>query len=180
MRPENEKRLNKFKKISGFLRWPCALFMLLSAPITWYFATGPIFRHTRYWGIGVAWYDYFGINFKVYSLTAVERGAAAVLFALYWGAALACAFQLFRLLGLYSRGEIFTQRSAAQMRRWGMACVGWGLTKLCFNFVPLVMANVQVTRRFDPSLVLNGLIIIAISWAIDMATEIREENELTV
>ncbi len=179
MRTENEARLRRFKKISRFLRWPCVLFMLAFAPTTWYFATGPIFRHTRGWGIGVAWYSYFGLSYKVYSLNSSERVAAAVLFVLYVGAALLCAFQLFRLLGLYSRGEIFTRESAAQMRRWGLACVAWGFLKIGYFVVPYVLANCQ-HQGLDPGLIVDGLIILAISWSVEMATEIREENELTV
>ena len=46
--------------------------------------------------------------------------------------------------------------------------------------VPLVIANANKKPGEGLSLVVNGLIIVAISWFMEMAAEMREENELTV
>lgn len=108
---------------------------------------------------------------------------SAVAFALYWGAAILCGIELFRLLGFYRRGEIFTTRSARQIRRWGLACVGMGIVKFAYAFLPLVVHNSRL-RATDISTLLStaliGLMIVAISWFMEMAAQIREENELTV
>lgn len=180
MRPENEVRLTKVKKISSFLRVLCALYMLGCVLVLWHLATGPIFGHGRNWGIGILWQGINGIEFKAYSLTVRDRIVAAVFFALYWGIAFLCGLQLFRLLGYYSRGEIFTKESAGQIRRWGIACVAWGIVKFGYALVPLLVANSRRTQDADLSLITNGLIIVAISWFMEMAAEMREENELTV
>jgi hypothetical protein len=136
--------------------------------------------HGPYWGIGTVWYTYNGVGFKAYSLVTRERVIAAVFFALYWGIAILCGLQLFRLLGFYSRGEIFTRKSAGQIRGWGFACVALGIVKLGYALLPFLVANSRRTQGMDLSMIVNGLIIVAISWFMEMAAEMREENELTV
>ena len=180
MRPENEARLTKIKKISGFLRVLCVLYMLGCVWMVWVIARGPIFMHGPYWGIGTVWYTYNGVGFKAYSLVTRERVIAAVFFALYWGIAILCGLQLFRLLGFYSRGEIFTRKAAGQIRGWGLACVALGIVKLGYALLPFLVANSRRTQGMDLSMIVNGLIIVAISWFMEMAAEMREENELTV
>lgn len=180
MRSENEARLTKVKKISGFLRVVCVLYILSCAWMLWLIARGPIFLHGPNWGIGTAWYTYNGVEFKVYSLVTRERLIAAICFALYWGIAILCGLQLFRLLGFYSRGDIFTRKSAGQIRQWGFAIVALGIVKLGYALLPLMVANSRSTQGMDPSIIVNGFAIVAISWFMEMAAEMREENELTV
>jgi len=74
MQPEIEARLTKVRKISGFLRFLCVLYMLSCAWALYITARGPIFHHGPYWGIGTAWYTYGGVEFKVYSLLTRETG----------------------------------------------------------------------------------------------------------
>jgi hypothetical protein len=182
MQPENEIRLAKIKKLSWFFRVICTLFMALCVLQVLFFMTGPIFRHGRDWGIGILWQGYNGVEFKVYSLTLHERVVAAISFALTMTFAFFCGLQLFRLLGFYSRGEIFTRASARQIRLWGFACVAWGIVRVGWLFLPLVLANSErhLGTRMDPGAIFTGLGIVAISWFMEMATEMREENELTV
>lgn len=180
MRAENEANLAKIKKISGILRLICVLFMFGCMLALWRIATGPIFGHGQNWGIGTLWQGVNGLEFKAYSLTVRDRVIAAVIFVLYWGVGFLCGLQLFRLLGFYSRGEIFTKDSAGQIRRWGLACVAWGTVKIAYALVPLLVANSRFTQGADLSLIVYGLIIVAISWFMEMAAEMREENELTV
>lgn len=144
------------------------------------FMAGPVFRHGPYWGIGTLWQGYNGVAFKVYSLTASERVIAAISFALTCGIAFFCGLQLFRLLGFYSRGEVFTGDSARQLRLWGFACVAWGIVKFGWFLLPLAIANSRRYLGAEFSTVFIGLVVVALSWIIEMAAEIREENELTV
>ena len=180
MQPENEARLDRIRKISRVLQAVCTLYILFCVLLFVNSVTGPIFRHGPNWGIGILWQGYNGVQFKVFDLTVRDRVLAAILFTLTCGFALLCGLQLFRLLGYYSRGEIFTRQSAGQIRRWGIACVALGIVKFVYSFVPLVIANSRRTQGPDLSLIVNGLIIVAISWFMEMAAEMREENELTV
>jgi hypothetical protein len=181
MRPENEARLAKIKNLSSFLRVICALFMAVCVLVVAKFATGPVFGHNPNWGLGTVWYYYDGIGFKIYSLTIHERLLALVFYTLTSAAAFFCALQFFRLLGFYSRGEIFTTQAVRQIRLWSSACVAWGIVKLGWWFlVPLVIANSSRQVWPDVTTIVNGLIILAIAWFMEMAAEMREENELTV
>ena len=98
MEPENKATLSKIKRTSGVLRALCVLFMLMCVFALWRIFTGPIFIHGPYWGVGTAWYTYSDVQLKVYSLTARERVTSATFLSLYWGTAILCGFQLFRLL----------------------------------------------------------------------------------
>ena len=180
MRPENEASLAKIKKISWVLRAISALFMLACLAGFFRFITGPIFRHGPYWGIGTVWYGYYGVELKVYSLTVRERAIATLSIALTSGIAFFCGLQLFRLLGFYSRGEVFTRDSVRLLRPWGFACVAWGIVRFGWFFLPFAIANSRRYQGPELSTVFAGLGIVAISWIMDMAAEIREENELTV
>lgn len=177
---DSEAKLNRIRKISWMLRLLSVLYVLSCLRGLWLFATGPVFVHGPYWGIGTAWYTYNGVELKVYSLVTRERAITAFFAALYWGTAILCGVQLFRLLGLYARGEVFTRRSAGQVRKWGLACVAFGLVKLGYAFLPRFVANSRLAHGADAGVVTYGLIFVAISWFMDMAAEICEENELTV
>jgi len=181
MRPKDEVRLAKIRRISWVLSAICVLFMLGCLIAFILSMTGPIFRHGRYWGNGILWQGYSGVEFKVYSLTARERVIVAISLVLEYGAAFFRGLQLFRLLGFYSRGEIFTADSARQLRLWGFACVAWGIVKIGWLLLPLVIADSRHVQGLDlSSAVFVGLGIVALSWIMEMAVEIREENELTV
>lgn len=86
-----------------------------------------------------------------------------------------------RLLGNYSRREIFTLDSARQIRQLGVTCVLWGFVKLAAALLPLMLSspahrNVNLTG----DTVIIGLVIIGISGLAEMAAELREESELTI
>ncbi|HEV2644874.1 MAG TPA: DUF2975 domain-containing protein [Acidobacteriaceae bacterium] len=178
---ENEAKLAKIKNLSSVLRVLCGLFMAMCVLVVVKFATGPVFGHNPNWGLGTVWYYYDGIGFKIYSLTIHERVLALLFYTLTSAAAFFCALQLFRLLGFYSRGEIFTSQAVRQIRLWSFACVAWGIVKLAWYFlVPLAIPNASHHLGPDFDTIIDGLIIVAISWFMEMAAEIQEENALTV
>jgi hypothetical protein len=179
MRPENEARLKKIQAISGLLRAVCTAFLVL---------------------ISVNGAVMFAYIFLVHGATMQSRVLGAVHFAVPWAGMLFCLYYLLRLLGNYSRGEIFTRDSAMQIRRWGLVCVLWGGLQFAQIYVPWAVwahpapipasdrqsYEVEVKnhlvewQRYGGGRVVNGLIIVAISWFMAVAAEMREENELTV
>lgn len=167
MRPENEARLRRIERISEVLRVVCKLFLVLCGLLFLYAVLGL----TGVGGIG----DWFG--------SGTARLVVAGLFAVIAGLAFKCGYHLDRLLGNYSRGEIFTKESAEQIRQWGIACALWGVAKFAIRFLPRVPA---IRELFQPGevhglgLIVNGLIIVAISWFMAMAAEMREEQDLIV
>lgn len=106
-------------------------------------------------------------------LAVVGLGTAAVLFkALHHLRQLACN---------YMRREIFTADSARQIRQFGISCMLWGVVKLVWTFLPLLIPAHRLTgygATIDPLLI--GAVIVGMSWFAEMAAALREENELTV
>lgn len=90
-------------------------------------------------------------------------------------------FHLRRLLDNYSRREIFTAGSAREIRQFGISCILWGVIKTVWAFLPLILLpNPPHTFSLALDSVVIGLVIFGISWFTEMATELREENELTI
>src|SRR5208283_761298 len=204
MRPENEARLRKIKRISGILRMVCKV-ILVSSVLLFLIMTGAwVVSAVKFHGF--FWWG--GYNDPVmFRMTAGDEIVICAYYALRWTAMFLCVFYLHRLLGNYSRGEIFTQDSSRQIRRWGLACVLWGVMSFLWIFVPGAVfthpapyssyghiadngcrdkpqqGDWRIDGRFvqphGGGMMVNGLIIVAISWFMEMAAEIREEQELT-
>jgi hypothetical protein len=140
------------------------------------------------WGmLGGPGHDFMGgnyVNFHIHELTPRDRWVVGVMWATTGGIMFKAVFHIHQLLGNYSRGEIFTRESAWQIRQWGFACVLWGVIKFLWLGVPqLVPAVHRVPGAAEfgvLGVIVNGLILVALSWFTEMAVEMREENELTV
>lgn len=106
-------------------------------------------------------------------LAAVGLGTAAVL--------IKALHHLRRLAGNYLRREIFTAESARQIRQFGYTCMLWGVVKLAWTLLPLLVPAHRMTvysTPLDPILI--GAVIVGLSWFAGLAAELREENELTI
>jgi Protein of unknown function (DUF2975) len=178
MRPENQARLRKIERISGALRVICKLVLSFYVLVVL----------VMVWGmLGGKGHDFMGgnyVNFHIHELTVRDRLIVGGLWAATGGVMFKAVYHLHQLLGNYSRGAIFTKESAWQIRQWGFACVLWGVIKFLWLGVPYVVSAVHrvpgAAEFGGLGMVLNGLIIVAISWFMEMAAEMREENELTV
>ena len=94
---------------------------------------------------------------------------------------LKCLHHLRRLANNYSRQEIFTADSARQIRQFGISCVLWGVVKIAWAFLPLmILADHPPVYNASTDSILMGVIIIGLSWFAEMAADLREENDLTV
>jgi hypothetical protein len=183
MRPENEARLARIKKISWILRWLCKAFLVLC--VFGFLKSARFLATSRCQISGVVHCIYIqsfnGVTYNVSDLTGRDRVVLSVILTLSWGVIFNCGYQLHRLLDNYSRGEVFTTESAGQIRNWGIACVLWGVLDLGWTLMPHMLVN---ARNEQPggglSLVGNGLVIVAISWFMEMAAEMREEQELII
>jgi xanthine/uracil permease len=130
-------------------------------------------------GAKISFYD---VVLPVSDLTIGARMFVGALTAVTLTIMFKCVYHLHRLLGDYSRGEIFTRDSAGQIRQWGICCVLWGGMGIVWAFVPrMVLAHSANTIHAEGgAMIVTGLIIVAISWFMEMAAEMREESELTV
>ena len=97
------------------------------------------------------------------------------------GVILKALYHLRRLLDNYSRREIFTAGSARQIRQFGLSCVLWGVLKVVWAFLPLVLLK-NPPRSFAGSVdaLVMGAVIVGISWFAEMAANLREESDLTI
>jgi len=94
---------------------------------------------------------------------------------------LKAVYHLRRLLGNYSRREIFTADSARQIRQFGVSCMFWGLIKAVWAYLPLAVST-NPPRSFGLTIdsIVIGAVIVGISWFAEMAAALREENDLTI
>ena len=86
--------------------------------------------------IGVDGYQFYG-----HQLSGSYRLLVFVYFTVRSGAMFLFVYYLHCLLGNYSRNEIFTSSSASLIRRWGFACILWGIMKFLFIFLPGVVPS---------------------------------------
>jgi hypothetical protein len=166
MRPENEARLRKIRWVSRSLRVICAVILGLFLLVLGIFTV-----MLCVWGFP----DDFGSG----GIRVVVVGVLAVLMGLLFKS----GYHLYRLLGNYSRGEIFTTGSAEQIRQWGIAWTLMGVMKFSIRFLPrVVLSHMNGPSEGLDGLdeVVSGLIIVAISWFMAVAAEMREEQDLIV
>jgi hypothetical protein len=100
--------------------------------------------------------------------------------ALAFAALLKCVYHLHRLFGDYSHGEIFTRASVGQLRQFGIACLLWGVMNFLWGLSLALSAHPQRTFQGHAGSFVLGAILIVIAWFMDMAVDLREENELTI
>jgi Protein of unknown function (DUF2975) len=174
MQPPNQMRLEKIKKVSSTLRMVCKALMVLA---TLAFLPGCIALLINRGGT----IHSFNTSFVINELTLPSRLILFGIIALTFGIVFRCFFQLNQLLGNYSRGEIFTAKSAGIIRQLGITCVVWGVLNLISSFLPLVISP-QHPKSFEGEFgfVVIGCIVIVISWFMEMAVELQEENDLTI
>ena len=174
MRSETQTRLNKIKKISGILRIVCKVLMTM---IALGFLAGSIALVVNRGGT----LRYFNVGVLIGELTLRGRFLVLAMAALMSGIMFKCFFHLHQLLGNYSRAEIFTAGSARQIRQLGITCMLWGGLNVLSGFIPLAIST-HAPKSFEANFdfVGIGLIIFAISWFMEMAAELNEENELTI
>jgi len=174
MRPENEAKLRKIRRISGFLRGFCKVLLVLIA-IGYLMALVALLAN-RGGSIG-----YFDVWFRVGDLTAWGRLLVVAMSTLTSAVWVWCIYQLHQLFGSYSEGHIFTREAVGHLRQMGVACVLWGVMKVLWVGLERALAGttpvpVQVSAEIIPI----GLIVIVVAWFMDMAVDLQEENELTV
>ena len=174
MRPETEKKVQKIKKVSAFFRIICTGLLSLAALLGVASVVCVIF------GVGGI---NFGLNSPIFwtgGLTLGLRLLLGVVTAVTFTALFKCVYHLQHLFGLYSRGEIFTRESVGHLRSFGVSCVLWGAMTFIWS-ISLALA-VHPTRNVpghgDSTVI--GVVIILIAWFMDMAVDLREENELTI
>jgi hypothetical protein len=116
----------------------------------------------------------------VFGMTAKERLYQGIFYSLNILAVVA----LYRLLSIYEKGVIFSPAISFQIRRLGNLAMAYALLKACG---PILLPHEGLV--FVPTMLLNfllspwlfaGCLIITITWIMDEARKIQEEQEMTV
>ena len=177
MQPENEATMKKIRLVSSILRWACRLLMCFIVLVGVQIEQKILFPGKVVSGV----IGNLGFWFPVAPLTAGGRVLVGLLAAVTFAIVFKCVYHLHRLLGGYAKGEVFTRDSAWQLRQWGWMCVLWGVMKFaCLLIVRAIVPPTLHVVSIWVDTVVTGLAIVAISWFMEMAAEMREENELTV
>jgi hypothetical protein len=172
MQTETQAKLQKIKKVSIIFRVICKVLLALVALLGLCGVLCVAF--------GVGGINYDNVLFQTAGLPLGRRVILSVVTALAFGVLFKCFYHLHRLFGNYSRGEIFTRESVGQLRQFGISCLLWGVVN--FLWVSSLALSAHPARTFHghaDSLAI-GTVIIVIAWFMDMAVDLREENELTI
>ncbi len=172
MRAENETKLRKIKKVSTILRALCTGLLGLIALM------GVACAVCLILGIGAVNFD--NMIVKTTGLPLAYRLVLGAVSTVALGALFQCFYHLRRLFGNYSRGEIFTRESVCQLRWFGIACLLWGVMNFVWGVSLALSAHPAQSFEGHFDSLGIGAIIIAIAWFMDMAVDLREENELTI
>jgi hypothetical protein len=175
MNSEIETKLRKIEKMSIWLRAGCTVLLALTA-IAFIIVTTVVLVGGRGGN-----FNYFDESIPISELTVATRLIVAVVCLLTGVAFAKGLYHVRRLLDNYTRREIFTTDSSEQIRKVGLTCIFWGVVKIMWVFLPLLVlphASYKVMVPLDA--LVMGAVIVVISWFTKMATILREENELTV
>jgi Protein of unknown function (DUF2975) len=175
MRPETEMKLEKVKRISARLRAVCRGFAVLLAILFVVASVGVLV------GSG-ATVSFREMQVPVASLTLAARLALIALIALSMGVLFKGLHHLDRLFRDYTSGNIFTTETAGQIRQLGITSILWTGVNVVWLVAGFGLTNASPPTSFPLHLdsLIIGIIIIVISWFMDAAAEMREENDLTI
>ena len=95
-------------------------------------------------------------------------------------------YHLIRLLGLYSEGKLFTTQTVAQIRQLGVtvmfAPAVWLIVLI--GAAPQIVAAqdrwVNTMSSFPGGALMNGGVLLFVSWIMNEARELRDEQDLVV
>jgi len=175
MDSELERKLRRIQSFSQVFRRICqgallVMFLLLLASIAGIcIGKGGIIRA-------------FDISIPLGTLGGYQRMVMAVVAVLAIAVPIKGLYHLERLFRNYTEGKIFTVASAGEIRQLGITALLWAAANLIW-----IAAAVALTERHLPhsfyfrmDSIAVGVTVIVISWLMEMAAAMREENELTI
>jgi hypothetical protein len=174
MNSSSEAKLRQIERASFVLRALCTALYIPVAVVTLAATVSILAGWTAH-------ISYHGQTFVPSELALSSRLILAAVGLITAAVLIKALHHLRRLACNYMRREIFTADSARQIRQFGIACMLWGVVKLGWTLLPLLIPAQRLTvysTSLDPILI--GAVIVGISWIAEMAAALREENDLTV
>jgi hypothetical protein len=174
MQPEMEIKLKKIKTASSIL-WQCSGLALALLPILIVVVDAVILAG------GYTDIDILDVTHPVAAAPLASRVALVIVLDLWLGVAMKRIYHLFKLFGNYSCGDVFTRPSARHIRQIGVAGLLRSAMSILTLLVPVsLLAHSPHAVKIAFLAALDGVVVIAISWIMEMAAELQEETELTV
>lgn len=174
MQPENRGRLAQIQRFSAVSRVACKVMMWLVAAGA---AAGTVALLSGRGGT----LSFFSVTLPIRELSIAGRLILLALTLATTTVMFLCFLHLHRLFENYSRGEIFTVGSAAEIRRVGVGCMLYGAANIVWAYMPgALLGNGPQHVLAHGEFIGIGVIIAAISRVMEMAADLQEENELTV
>lgn len=188
MRPETQKKLERISrvgKVLGGVWWGLIVLTVL-------FLFMAVIRIIGGRGVGISGLSMsvesnpvasaFGITIPLSALAITQRVIVALVVALALAVQLKALTHLRRLFESYSRGNVFTVEAAHEIRQLGITAILWIVPNILWVVACFFLAREQMPTSIHLELgaVALGLIVTFISWFMDAAAELREENELTI
>jgi len=172
MKPEIQAKLQKIKKVSRIFRMICKVLLVVIAVVS---VICVVCVANGAGGINVD-----NMIFSTAELPLSLRLILGAVTAVMFGTLFKCVYHLHLLFENYSRGEVFTKESVGQLRKFGVACLLWGVMSFLWVLSLALTANPMKSfqAHFDSFVI--GAIIIVIAWFMDIAVDLREENDLTI
>ncbi len=172
MRPDNSKKLRKIRKVSIVFGGVSVVLSAVVALLGLAAVVCVVF--------GVGGINFEGVLFQTGGLSLGHRLILGAVTGVAWAVLFKCFYHLWRLFGNYSRGEIFTRESVGQLRLSGIACLLWGV--MSFLWMLSLAVSLHPTKSFGGHFesFSIGAVLVVIAWFMDMAVDLREENELTI
>lgn len=174
MRPEAEKKKKRIMQFSQVFRKFCQGFLALAA--LGFLAS--IVASLAGRGTILA----FDTAVPLSLLALPQRLIMLAIIGLAMGALLKGLYNLQRLFGSYAHGEVFTRDAVSDIRQLGIAALLWAAANVIWTAsVPSLLVSQPIhVYEFHPDSLVIGIVVIGVSWFMEMAVEMREENELTI
>lgn len=175
MRPEFEKRLEKIKRLSLRFQRVCQGLFIVLVLLLVICVVGILVG-------GDSSVTVFELSIPLHSLLFCQRIILSLIGALGIAVPLKGLYHLDRLFGGFSRGAIFTTQSASQIRQLGVTALLWAAVNLIWIAVAFAFAGGHLPHAiyYRGDSIAMGVIVIVVSWFMEMAAELQEENELTI
>jgi hypothetical protein len=175
MNPSTQLKLQRIQRLSRFLRTLCTALLVLIALLFAFAAIGALSG-----GDASLAFDDIHISLPAYPL--LTRLLLVALVALLLGVLCKALYHLHRLFSQYVAGHILTAGAARQIRQIGWTAILWFALNLLTGFA--LIRWLDAAHHAAPPLRLDalflGLLLIVISWFIQAAAELQEENRLTI
>jgi Protein of unknown function (DUF2975) len=188
MRPETQKKLERIRRIGKVLSGVWWGLIVVTSLLLFVAVIRMVAGH----GVGISGLSMtitsnpvataFGMTIPLDALGIPQRVVLAMIVALALAVQLKALTHLRRLFNSYSRGSVFTVEAAHEIRQIGISAMLWVIPNILWVIACFFLAREQMPTSIHLELgaVALGLVVTFVSWFMDAAAELREENEMTI